>query len=217
MSITRNIWDNQLTLRSYKWTHYFDMYDKWFSHWRDKNPVFVEVGVNHGGSMQMWQKYFTGKPEIYGIDIDTYVLNLPLPGVELVIGDQSDPKFWDDFLARVPHIDVFLDDGGHTMAQQITTFKKVWPHITQGGVYVCEDLHTSYWPEFQKDSPGFTMQDLAKTLTDYINIQHWKDTNKADGNLRELSRDLAEISFCDSMVMFRKDKIIAKDVEKLPW
>ncbi len=31
------------------------------------------------------------------------------------------------------------------MKQQITSFKVLFPHLKSGGIYVIEDLHTSYW------------------------------------------------------------------------
>ena len=53
-----------------KWMHYFDIYDQYFSKYRDKEIVFVEIGVFQGGSLQMWKEYFGPKAKIYGIDIN---------------------------------------------------------------------------------------------------------------------------------------------------
>ena len=44
----------------------------------------------------------------------------------------------------LPLYDVVIDDGGHTMDQQITSFKVLWPHVKRHGVYVIEDLNTSF-------------------------------------------------------------------------
>ena len=57
-----------------------------------------------------------------------------------MIGDQADPEFWERFLSEVPKIDVFIDDGGHTVRQQVRTFESVFAHIERGGVYLCEDV-----------------------------------------------------------------------------
>ena len=40
-----------------KWVHYFSIYERWFSPYRGKEIVFVEVGVENGGSAQMWKKF----------------------------------------------------------------------------------------------------------------------------------------------------------------
>ena len=53
-----------------KWVHYFPIYEKWFSPYRGKEIVFVEVGVQNGGSVQMWKNYFGKDAKIVGVDID---------------------------------------------------------------------------------------------------------------------------------------------------
>ena len=41
-----------------KWDHYFDIYERHFSKYRDKDIVLMEVGVSNGGSIKMWLNYF---------------------------------------------------------------------------------------------------------------------------------------------------------------
>ena len=48
----------------------------------------------------------------------------------------------------MPQVDIVIDDGGHRMQQQITSFEELYPHIQPHGVYLCEDIHTSFWPDF---------------------------------------------------------------------
>ena len=38
-----------------------------------------------------------------------------------------------------------IDDGGHTMEQQIVSIETLFPLLADGGVYLVEDTHTSYW------------------------------------------------------------------------
>ena len=45
-------------------------------------------------------------------------------GFEILIGDQSDPAFWDKQLKKISAIDVLVDDGGHSNLQQIITTEK---------------------------------------------------------------------------------------------
>lgn len=53
-----------------KWINYFAVYEKWFSPYRGKDIVFVEVGVQNGGSAQMWKKYFGKSAQVVGVDIN---------------------------------------------------------------------------------------------------------------------------------------------------
>ena len=132
----------------HKWAHYFPIYEKWFSPYRDKNIVFVEVGVQNGGSAQMWKNYFGEKAKIVGVDIDPRCKQFEDEQISIEIGSQDDEKFWAAFKAKYPRVDILLDDGGHTMNQQIVTFRQMFPHIKDGGLYMCEDCHTSYWNNY---------------------------------------------------------------------
>ena len=130
----------------HKWVDYFEIYHRAFARYRGKPVTFVEIGVQNGGSTHMWRRYFGPQAKIIGIDIDPACKNLENEGFEIWIGDQADPYFWDKFCAKHPEVDVVLDDGGHTMQQQIVTFEALFPILKQGGIYLCEDTHTSYFP-----------------------------------------------------------------------
>jgi cephalosporin hydroxylase len=130
----------------WKWRHYFDIYHRHLARFRGQPVRMVEIGVFGGGSLGMWREYFGADTHIYGIDIDETCRELAGPGVEIFIGDQSDPAFWKEFLRSEPHIDVVLDDGGHTPAQQMITLECLLPAIRPGGVYLCEDINGDFQP-----------------------------------------------------------------------
>ena len=59
--------------------------------------------------------------------------------------------------------DVILDDGGHSMKQQMNTLEVYWPHVNPGGVFIMEDLHTSNpWNKYKKfkDAETTTVEHL---------------------------------------------------------
>ena len=202
------IFENDLTLKSDKWVCYFDVYETYFSRFRDTDLTFVEVGVQGGGSMQMWRQYFGKSAKIYGIDIDSKILNLPLIDVTLKVGDQNKEEFWNQFLSDIEEIDCFLDDGGHTMSQQITTLINVWPKIKKDGVFICEDIHTSYYLDWGNGiKRSWTMIEFAKTLIDLVNLYHIQQHNEESripSYILKLFSDLKSIHFYDSMVVLIK-------------
>ena len=59
--------------------------------------------------------------------------------------------------AALPPLDILIDDGGHTMNQQITTFEVLFDKVKEDGIYLCEDLHTSYFKYF---GGGYKKKDL---------------------------------------------------------
>lgn len=206
----KEIFDN-LERHCGKHSHYFDVYEQHFSRFRGKKPVVVEVGICRGGSAEMWQKYFGEDATIIGIDIDTNAFKPEhqTPGCEQIQGDASDPKFWEEFFETHPNIDVFIDDGGHHMTQQISTLQCVWDYINLDGVYLCEDTHTSYWPEYsggleRKD----TFMEFSKKIIDTMNCQYYKgnDVNQTSMGMAEAFGGVVGMHFYDSIVVLDKNE-----------
>jgi hypothetical protein len=191
-----------------KWSNYFDIYEKHLKDYRGKNVTLVEVGVQKGGSLDMWHTYFGPDSKIIGIDVDPECAKLIYPNknISVTIGNQESPAFWDEFLSNNTDIDIFIDDGGHTMGQQIVTFEKVFPKLKTGSIFICEDTHTSYFPEhnggLKKDS---TFIEYAK---DFIDILHRNWRNVTTESLEKKSAmafdGLSGLYFYDSVVVFEK-------------
>lgn len=52
-----------------------------------------------------------------------------------------------------------IDDGGHSWNQQRTSFDVLFPAVVPGGVYILEDLLTSYWSQKEiADAPANTVE-----------------------------------------------------------
>lgn len=191
-----------------KWSQYFDVYDRHLEKYVGKKPVVVEVGILQGGGMEMWKKYFGDGATIIGIDTDYGVFNYQVEGCEYVIGNQESSAFWEEFFKTHSDIDVFIDDGGHTMPQQINTLSCVWNHIKPGGIYICEDTHTSYQKDWGGSFRGGSFIEYAKRVTDSVNYEYFKDQpiNQHDKAFCEFYSELTSIHFYDSMVVLEKDK-----------
>lgn len=189
-----------------KWQPYFEIYERHLKRYENKDINFVEVGVQNGGSLDMWAQYFTEKSSITGIDIDPNCANLvySYPNVSVKIGDQTNPEFWDRFLEN-REIDVFLDDGGHHCIQQIVTFEKVFPKIKPGGIFICEDTHTSYWRDYGGGlETRQSFISYAKKLVDILHYD-WKEETTSDLELlRKITNDISGVFFYDSVVVVEK-------------
>jgi len=125
----------------WKWRHYFDVYDRYFARFVGQEVHVVEIGIYSGGSLAMWRDYFGEGCRVHGVDIEPACRAYESEHVDVFIGDQADPAFWARFREQVPTVDVVIDDGGHLAHQQIATLEALLPHLSPGGVYLCEDVH----------------------------------------------------------------------------
>lgn len=157
----------------HKWKHYFEIYDRHFARFRNQEVYLLEIGVNHGGSLQMWKDYFGPKAKIYGVDINPKCKQHEEEQINIIIGDQDDKKFLQSLAEALPRIDILIDDGGHTMSQQINTFEMLYDKVDQNGIYLCEDNHCSYWAEYNGgyQKPD-TFIEFSKNFIDYIHAWH---------------------------------------------
>lgn len=141
----RTFFDQRITGRGiWKWDHYFDIYNRHLSKFREKKSTLIEIGIYSGGSLDMWKNYFGRDLKIIGVDIEPACVAYQDHQVEVIIGDQEDLAFWNDFLKKHHSFDMVIDDGGHTSNQQMNTFLSLFDKLNPGGVYVCEDVHGHY-------------------------------------------------------------------------
>ena len=124
----------------WKWRHYFEIYERHFSRFCNDEVHVLEIGVNSGGSLEMWQDYFGPKARIYGVDLSPQCKAYETASMKVFTGDQADRNFWRNFRRQVPVLDIVIDDGGHQPVQQAVSLEELLPHLRPGGVYFCEDI-----------------------------------------------------------------------------
>jgi hypothetical protein len=187
-----------------KWIHYFDVYDRHFARFRDKEIIILEIGVSHGGSLQMWKKYFGSNAKIYGIDNNPQCKALEEENITIFIGSQSDRNFLKEIKRSIPPVDILIDDGGHNMRQQIISYEELFGHVKDNGVYLCEDIHTSYWLKFgggHKRSGTFI--EYSKIFIDLLNAYHSEQKTLKANNFTE---SVDSIHYYDSILVIEKKK-----------
>lgn len=144
-------------------------YDKLFSPIRDEKLNIVEIGVWEGASLRMWRDYF---PNATITGVDKHDRDIQVEGVEIVICSQDSPELPDLLPAR---LDIIIDDASHINSLTIQTFKNLFPHLKPGGLYIIEDLQTSYdSTNYDGDPNPWTLKSdtamqFCKRLTDELN------------------------------------------------
>jgi len=192
-----------------KWDPYFDVYEKHLSRFIGKSTKVLEIGVQNGGSIDMWLQYFGEGTKVVGIDVNPACLELQYNGnVEIVIGDQSSVEFWQNFLQKHNDFDIVIDDGGHTMKQQIVTLEQVYPFVNEKGVFLIEDTHTSYlepWGGQMNRTTTFLSQ--MKSLTDYLNVDHIPAGFISKKTKDLFKNTLNSMTFYNSVVVLEKQTV----------
>jgi len=197
----------------HKWLHYFDIYHQWFQAWRDQPVTVLELGVFHGGSLRMWRDYFGGQARIVGVDVDPRCAALADDRIEVHIGDQEDREFLRRLRDEVGPIDIVIDDGGHSMRQQIVTFEELFSAVRAPGLYLVEDTHTSYWEEYGGEhlEPSSFIE-YAKGWIDQLHAHHSRDLERL--SVTDVTRWVAGLHFYDSVVVLEKREVPDPVVEK---
>ena len=149
----------------HKWDHYFDIYEKYLGPLREKKRIgLVEIGVFHGGSMQMWRDYFGDNALIFGVDINRECRKIKFDSyIDIVTantGKEKDLTNLYKILSNAPGgIHVIIDDGSHRPRDQQKAFEALWPILIEGGIYIIEDIHTSYYYK------GYGLGNIARWVT----------------------------------------------------
>ncbi len=191
----------------FKWTHYLPIYERHFSRFVNRPLTILEIGCLHGGSLQMWKKYFGPHATIVAIDIDASAKAHEEDQISIRIGDQSDQNFLLNLVEEFGEFDIIIDDGSHICEHQIQSFKVLYPYVKENGIYAVEDLHTNYWPEYsgglKKES---TFIELSKNLIDELNAYHTRGAVEVN----EFTNSTYSINFYDSMIFFEKGRLLRR-------
>jgi|GEM_PF-650322 len=159
----------------FKWAHYIPLYERHFAPYRagfplqdgSRRPVrFLEIGVLQGGSLRLWRKYFGPDAVLVGIDIDPRCREVA-GDAEVRIGSQTDAAFLRSVVQEMGGVDIVLDDGSHRGTDTRRAFDALFPLLSDGGLYVVEDLHTAYWLSF-----GWRRQSFVKMIHVMIDGMH---------------------------------------------
>lgn len=201
--------------RFVKWAQYFEIYDEHFTVFLEKrrargvvSPLRVlEVGVWRGGSLELWRKYFGKAAIIFGVEINPNYPRVGQEVAEIRFGSQSDPDFLAAVINEMGGVDIVIDDGSHRSADVLASIKHLFPRLASPGLYIIEDLHTSYWHDW---GGGYgregTSIEVAKELIDLLHSAYNKKIPSP--HRLGLSRDQVRgLHFYDSMLVIEKDSV----------
>lgn len=129
---------------------YHEIYPRYIEKFYDSDGSMLEVGVCRGGnpstSLSMWLELFPNM-HIYGMEKEgPHETHEDIDRATIIKGDQSLENDLKEMIDRINHPLYFInDDGSHIPEHQLLTFNLLFPKLEVGGVYIIEDIETSYW------------------------------------------------------------------------
>jgi hypothetical protein len=115
--------------------------------------------------------------------------------------------------------DIIIDDGSHDPKHQLITFEHLFSNLKPGGIYIIEDIETSYWSHKDAGLYGrvfeqplgvggaFSAIEYFKKYIDYsLNTRFISPKEKDNENLARLPHQdmISSIEFSHNVVIFRK-------------
>lgn len=207
MNLIYNLFKNE-KMFSVKKKNYFEIYQNLFNSYRNKDIVFLEIGLNDGGSINFFKNFFSPNSKIIGFDCNPKSLILERENIKIFKGDQGSEKDWIKFFKIYGKLDIVLDDGGHTNKQQIVTFENVLPNLNDDGLLVIEDTECSYINNFGNPSK-YSFVNYAKNCIDTL-YRDGSGEREGGGGVESkshylTSKHLYSIQFFDSIISFKKN------------
>jgi hypothetical protein len=159
-----------------RWLAYVNQYDLLFAPWRDRPVRLLEIGIQNGGSLEIWARYFPNASVLVGCDIDPLCeyLTYDDPRIRIVVGDANSDNTERRITAHSPEWDIVIDDGSHQSRHIVDAFARFFPKVSVGGMFIAEDLHCSYWQEYGGGlADPLSSVAFFKRLADLVNFEHW--------------------------------------------
>tara|TARA_R100000657_G_C4659908_1_gene103724 strand:- start:462 stop:1193 length:732 start_codon:yes stop_codon:yes gene_type:complete len=157
-------------------SHYCDFYAQYFKDRKNDNLKILEIGVKEGDSLLMWKEYFPNS-SIVGLEINPEPLkSFSHDRIKLYFGDQTDTSLLQEICKNEGPFDIIIDDASHVNEHHQVSFAHLFENgLANNGIYVIEDLGTSYWSPWggglkKKDS---TIE-FMKELVDSVNFRFHK-------------------------------------------
>lgn len=199
--------------------NYCVKYEKYLPFNRYDKLNILEIGVLDGKSLLTWKDYYY-RSNILGIDINPDCKKYEEDRIFIEIGSQDDDKFLNKISNEYGSFDFILDDGSHLNEHVIFSFETLFQYVKSGGIYIVEDVATSYFPWYGGGlNDPKSMMEYFKKLTDDINfrgVENLDDqaavwdrredklipySNKVQPDCRT---DIESITFLNGIILIRK-------------
>lgn len=148
------------------------------------DSAVCEIGVQRGGSLDLWRSLFPASKRIVGVDIDPCA-RWPEDTIK-ICADQTDSGLLALVDPAFRGFDLIVDDASHIGDNTMRTFETLWRAVHHDGFYVIEDWTADLvfgWRHYPGQFQSCTT-DLLRKFTE--------------------TPDIAWITYLPGMVLIRK-------------
>lgn len=202
---------------STKWDSYLEVYEDQFRPFKQQAVDLLEIGVQNGGSLEIWSRYFPRARTLTGCDINPRCGGLQYadPRVQIIVGNANEQATFQAIASRSPAFDIIVDDGSHRTNDVISSFLTYFPLLKPGGIFIAEDMHCAYWEAYG----GGVLNDRScaaffRRLMDTVNSDHFREADngslfqawlpRAQMNAFLAANPILSVAAHDSMYLVRK-------------
>jgi hypothetical protein len=175
---------------------------------RYKRIKLLEIGVLGGASLLAWRAFFP-RGRCIGCDIDPKE-HFDIGRIATRVADQSSASDLMTLCKMDGPFDIIIDDGSHQNSHQIFTFYEIFDQLRDGGIYIIEDVQTSFWPGFFGGSnitdPAFATSCVGEflELSKYLNHNEFFSTKGLDVRRLTYGKRIRRITFEHNLIIIQK-------------
>jgi hypothetical protein len=196
---------------------YFRTYEPLFAPLREDRVRILEIGVDGGKSIAVWNEYFQNAELIVGIGYGrgfrpqscSYIKK-----ARCLLGDQSDTTFLDTMLHNTGGaFHIIIDDGSHVPGHQLTTLMRLFRYdaLQTDGLYIVEDIETSYYKSgvrlygYQLNGTGKgakgSFVEQSKEFVDVVNREFFD--SQYQSTVSGVDHRIQSVLFAHNVIVFR--------------
>ncbi len=182
----------------------------------NENFTFLELGIFKGASLKTWADYFS-RARIVGVDIEEETRTQAGGRVKVMVGDLAQTDFLKSLAELSPR--VIVDDASHWWPDQLRALFILFPALASGGIYIVEDLQTSFEPLGPLFSAGIPYRpfNVLLKIAEYMTGNERPAPVMPEKTLQPISRAEAfheEIRYiadhCDALTFIERACILIK-------
>jgi hypothetical protein len=210
--------------------NYLSKYEIFLEKFRKLPDVrFLELGAgptwNIGASAKIWKEYFWRDDfRLHIVDDKELANQLKDQRCVVHIGNLEDEGFLTDLSKR--KYDIIIDDASHLTKHQLSAFYYLFSSLNPGGIYIIEDIHTSFGPlrhNYHPDATACTyecMNYLATlvtgTGTGHPIIKAFESrfcdmsTNRLIQQFKKMANDISMIAFINHACIIQLEQFMGR-------